>query len=131
MLFFKFSFVIILKTAIQRGVKKLYCLSRGQQFISVMAASAKDKLAAVPDVEIDDGGRFKYILIKLYVDDGGSEDIFKYIVRGSGKAAFHGRLIQQSCTVQKYNVYYPVYRKLLTLVQVIKDKLIITSIGMI
>jgi len=45
------------------------------------------KLDAVEDVEIDDGGRFKYILCKIYEAD--KSDSCKLIVRGSQRAEFH------------------------------------------
>jgi phosphohistidine phosphatase len=51
-------------------------------------AAKNPKLKAVPDVEIDKNGKFKYILIKVH--DPSKEREFKHIVRGSGKAAYHG-----------------------------------------
>lgn len=39
----------------------------------------------ISDVDIDDNGRFKYILVKI---KQGSEQ--KYIVRGYSRAAYHG-----------------------------------------
>jgi len=46
--------------------------------------SASAKLDAVPDVDIDEDGRFKYVLIKCHL-----EDQEKYIVRGYKWAGFH------------------------------------------
>jgi hypothetical protein len=43
------------------------------------------KLDQVKNVDIDSGGRFKYILVK--VKDGANE---KYIVRGYRRAGYHG-----------------------------------------
>ncbi len=51
---------------------------------------AKARLAAVPDVDIDKDGKFKYILIKLYPKSHQSEDDCKYLVRGYAWAGFHG-----------------------------------------
>jgi len=45
------------------------------------------KLAAVPDVDIDEDGKFKYVLIKCYTDDAGKN--CKHIVRGYGWAGYH------------------------------------------
>ncbi|XP_002736797.1 14 kDa phosphohistidine phosphatase-like [Saccoglossus kowalevskii] len=47
--------------------------------------SDDQKLAAVPEVDIDDNGRFKYILIEVHTDSGNS----KHVVRGYGWAGFH------------------------------------------
>lgn len=49
------------------------------------------KLDAVPLVDIDDEGRFKYILIKVWgreLADG--SELSKLIVRGYGRAEWHG-----------------------------------------
>ena len=48
-------------------------------------ASLAEKLAALEDVEIDESGRFKYILIKVFA---GSTS--KFIVRGYDWAEYHG-----------------------------------------
>lgn len=50
------------------------------------------KLEAVPLVDIDDLGRFKYILIKVYGKEkaDGSEPS-KLIVRGYKRAKWHGK----------------------------------------
>ena len=50
----------------------------------------KEKLDAVLDVDIDDSGIFKYILIKLYIGEK-----TKCVVRGFGWAEYHGRV---ACT---------------------------------
>ena len=50
-------------------------------------APSYPRLDAVYDVLIDDNGRFKYILCKVYDPDNPSE--FKYIVRGTANAEFH------------------------------------------
>lgn len=51
------------------------------------------KLAAVPLVDIDAEGRFKYILIKVHGKElpDGSEPS-KLIVRGFQRAEWHGRI---------------------------------------
>uniref|UniRef100_A0A0B6ZBJ3 Uncharacterized protein n=2 Tax=Arion vulgaris TaxID=1028688 RepID=A0A0B6ZBJ3_9EUPU len=57
---------------------------------SHMASSTSHKnpkLIAIPDVEIDKHGKFKYILVKVHDPDVDRE--FKHIVRGTAKAAFH------------------------------------------
>lgn len=50
------------------------------------------KLEAIPNVDIDPEGRFKYILIKVYGKElaDGSEPS-KLIVRGFGRAEWHGK----------------------------------------
>ena len=48
-------------------------------------ASLEDKLHAVPDVDIDNSGKFKYVLIKVC-----AESKSKCIVRGFDWAEFHG-----------------------------------------
>lgn len=60
-----------------------------QAEIQSPGASKNPKLKAVPDVDIDKNGKFKYILIKVH--DPSKEREFKHIVRGTAKAAFHGR----------------------------------------
>ena len=46
-------------------------------------------LDSVEDVDIDESGRFKYILVKVWpLDD---EKTFKYIVRGYKWAEYHGK----------------------------------------
>ncbi|KAI0241570.1 14 kDa phosphohistidine phosphatase [Lamellibrachia satsuma] len=47
----------------------------------------KANLDEVEDVDIDDNGRFKYVLIKLYHPN--YEENYKYIVRGYKWAGFH------------------------------------------
>jgi len=55
----------------------------------------QQKLAKVPDVDIDSSGRFKYVLIKVYVanDPAGSpsKEQFKYVVRGYLDCPYHGK----------------------------------------
>ena len=55
-----------------------------------MAEGRSTALSAVPDVEIDANGRFKYILIKV-IDNSG-DGVYKYIVRGFDWAGYHGKL---------------------------------------
>lgn len=47
----------------------------------------EEKLKSVESVKIDEG-TFKYILVKVYDPD--NEDTFKFIVRGSCDAPYHG-----------------------------------------
>lgn len=51
-----------------------------------MSTSALDK---IPDVEIDNRGRYKYILIKV-ADQNVKESPSKYVVRGGRLFEFHG-----------------------------------------
>ena len=53
-----------------------------------MAEGTSPKLSNIPDVEIDENGTFKYILIKVIDDTHGN--VYKYIVRGSAWATYHG-----------------------------------------
>ncbi len=50
-------------------------------------APSNPRLDAVYDVLIDENGRFKYILCKVYDPDAPAD--FKYIVRGTARAEFH------------------------------------------
>lgn len=61
------------------------------------------KLAAIPLVDIDDEGRFKYILIKVYgpAQADGTEPS-KLIVRGFKRAQWHG---MNSMALKKCNAY--------------------------
>lgn len=56
-----------------------------------MAEGTSPKLSNIPDVEIDENGRFKYILIKV-IDDT-HDNVYKYIVRGFAWASYHGRFL--------------------------------------
>jgi len=47
------------------------------------------KLDAISNVDIDDKGRFKYILIKVH--DPENESVCKCIVRGFKRAGYHGK----------------------------------------
>ena len=48
-------------------------------------ASLEEKFASVQEVDIDDSGKFKYILIRIF-----AESASKFIVRGYDWAEFHG-----------------------------------------
>lgn len=55
-----------------------------------LAASSSTKLDGVDDVIIDVGGRFKYILCKVYEpSDSSQTPAFKHVVRGTALAEFH------------------------------------------
>lgn len=54
-----------------------------------MAEGRSPNLSKISDVEIDENGRFKYILIKVIDDTHGN--VYKYIVRGFAWANYHGR----------------------------------------
>ena len=60
-----------------------------QSEIQSAGASKNPRLKLVSDVEIDKSGKFKYILIKVHDPD--KEREFKHIVRGTAKAAYHGK----------------------------------------
>ncbi|ELT97046.1 hypothetical protein CAPTEDRAFT_148979 [Capitella teleta] len=60
-----------------------------------MAGTMHAKLDAIPDVEIDESGVFKYVLIKLYIDDGSADEKFKLIVRGNGRGEFHADIYEE------------------------------------
>jgi hypothetical protein len=59
-------------------------------------------LDQVQNVDIDSKGRFKYILVKI--KDGSHH---KYIVRGHGRAGFHGMCLLESARLLllKYNFW--------------------------
>jgi len=53
---------------------------------------ASEKLANIPEVEIDPDGTFKYVLIKVYGAKGPtSPDEVKTIVRGFKWGEYHGK----------------------------------------
>ena len=66
-------------------------------------ANKNPKLKAIPDVEIERSGKFKYILIKVH--DPSKEREFKHIVRGNSKAAFHGKIMIFYIIVKYYCIY--------------------------
>jgi phosphohistidine phosphatase len=47
-------------------------------------------LQKIPNVGIDNRGRYKYILIKV-VDQNDSSNQFKYVVRGGRAFEYHGK----------------------------------------
>lgn len=53
-----------------------------------MASSSA--LEKIPDVEIDNKGRYKYILIKV-ADQNDSSNHSKYVVRGGCAFEYHGK----------------------------------------
>ena len=55
-----------------------------------LAANTSTKMDSVDDVIIDFGGRFKYILCKVY--ETTQPQTFKYVVRGTALAEFHCEL---------------------------------------
>ncbi|XP_045191336.2 14 kDa phosphohistidine phosphatase-like isoform X2 [Mercenaria mercenaria] len=76
---------------IVRNLRKTMAVSQAE--IQSPGSSKNPKLKAVPDVEIDKNGKFKYILIKVH--DPSKEREFKHIVRGTAKAAFHGDIFDE------------------------------------
>lgn len=66
-----------------------------KQLLSRLYSSTKmdRKLNEVTDVDIDDAGRFKYILIKVYAkEQADGTEPSKFIVRGYKRATWHGML---------------------------------------
>lgn len=64
----------------------IVCRSFSNKMVEIDA-----KLDAIPLVEIDGEGRFKYILINVYgTGKTGGSEISKTIVRGNLKAEWHG-----------------------------------------
>ncbi|XP_050521107.1 14 kDa phosphohistidine phosphatase-like isoform X2 [Daktulosphaira vitifoliae] len=62
-----------------------YCL------ISIkLARSMADSstLKKIPDVELDNGGRYKYILVKV-TDHNNDSNLFKYVVHGGRQFEYH------------------------------------------
>ena len=53
--------------------------------------SGNPKLNAIDDVVIDESGKFKYILCKVYDSEKPEEN--KHIVRGTSRAEFHGEIL--------------------------------------
>lgn len=67
-------------------------------------APVNPKLAQVPTVQIDASGTFKYILCKIY--EGNNTSDYKYIVRGTADANFHGeQLIYQINLFSDLNIH--------------------------
>ncbi|XP_074779671.1 14 kDa phosphohistidine phosphatase isoform X3 [Athene noctua] len=56
-----------------------------------MAAAAAEALSRVPDVEIDGGGVFKYVLVRVRAGGGPGKDV----VRGHGWAEYHADLYER------------------------------------
>lgn len=53
---------------------------------------ASEKLASIPEVEIDPNGTFKYVLIKVYgAKKSSSSEEVKTIVRGFKWGEYHGK----------------------------------------
>lgn len=53
---------------------------------------ASDKLASIPEVDIDPDGTFKYVLIKVYgAKKSSSPEEVKTIVRGFKWGEYHGK----------------------------------------
>ena len=59
---------------------------------SGIPANVQAKADAIPDVDIDGEGRFKYILITVQYKDGDRYLDVKQIVRAYKRAEFHGIL---------------------------------------
>ncbi|XP_034249037.1 14 kDa phosphohistidine phosphatase-like [Thrips palmi] len=55
------------------------------------------KLAATPDVTIDEEGKFKYVLLQLYVEPKAA-NVAKLVVRGARWAPFHDDIYESEKT---------------------------------
>lgn len=61
---------------------------------------ANNKLDAIPNVDIEDSGRFKYILLKVYgKEEADGTEPAKLIVRGYQRAQWHGRIFSSSIDI--------------------------------
>ena len=65
--------------------------------------SSNPRLDAIPEVDIDPTGRFKYILIKVH--DEKEDGVFKNIVRGYGRCGFHGKNLIQHVFMISNNLF--------------------------
>ncbi|XP_052224405.1 14 kDa phosphohistidine phosphatase-like isoform X2 [Dreissena polymorpha] len=68
-------------------------MAASQAEVQSSGASKNPKLKAVPDVDIDKNGRFKYILIKVHDPD--KEREFKHIVRGYARCEYHADIFDE------------------------------------
>ena len=57
--------------------------------------TAEQRLEAIPDVEIDEDGVFKYVLIT--VADSEDESVQKLVVRGNAEAEYHADVYEAFC----------------------------------
>ncbi|CAG7729698.1 unnamed protein product [Allacma fusca] len=73
------------------------------KIVRTMSQLGAEKLNLVKDVDIDPQGRFKYVLVKVYIDDPASkEDTYKYVVRGYADCPFHADVYDRlSATLRK------------------------------
>ena len=55
----------------------------------------QQRLEAIPDVEIDEDGVFKYVLIT--VADSKDESLQKLVVRGNREAEYHADIYEAFC----------------------------------
>ena len=58
-------------------------------------SSPQQRLEAIPDVEIDDDGVFKYVLIE--VADAQDESVKKLVVRGNAESEYHADIYEPFC----------------------------------
>ncbi|ODM96220.1 Extracellular exo-alpha-(1-_5)-L-arabinofuranosidase [Orchesella cincta] len=69
-----------------------------KQTMATLSADVKAKLDKVADVKIDEKGKFKYILIKVYATDSTGKHVdenSKLVVRGRGDCPFHGDIFDK------------------------------------
>ncbi|POI20758.1 hypothetical protein CIB84_015496 [Bambusicola thoracicus] len=58
--------------------------------------AAASELQRVADVEIDDGGVFKYVLLRVRPRDAGASEPGKEVVRGHGWAEYHADIYDRA-----------------------------------
>ncbi|XP_060865902.1 14 kDa phosphohistidine phosphatase isoform X1 [Metopolophium dirhodum] len=68
--------------------KRLTTFSRPRFVKLIIRTMSSSALEKIPDVDIDDKGRYKYILIKV-TDQNDSSNLSKYVVRGGQRFDFH------------------------------------------
>ncbi|XP_025410539.1 uncharacterized protein LOC112683638 isoform X2 [Sipha flava] len=88
-------------------LKKLPTFSTIQPAKSIRTMSSS-VLQKIPNVGIDNRGRYKYILIKV-VDQNDSSNQFKYVVRGGRAFEYHGKSqsLEFICNSSK-NIFYKI-----------------------
>ena len=65
--------------------------------------TAQQRLEAIPQVEIDDTGVFKYVLI--LVADAKDESLQRLVVRGNAEAEYHADIYEEFCRKTEGRIY--------------------------
>jgi len=74
----RFSVAVVLNVAVVLGF-----------FVTVFAIMSAERLAKIPEADLDPNGVFKYVLIRVHSKD---DDSYVDIVRGYAWAEYHGRV---------------------------------------